>query len=172
MKNSIYSWNGQSPKLSESVFVAPGARIIGNVEIGENSSVFYNAVLRGDIAAIKIGKRTNIQDNVTIHLSTGCDVIIGNDVTIGHNAVIHACTIEDGVTIGMGAVIMDGAHIRKNSIVGAGSVVTAEKDFPENSLILGLPAHFSRELTKEEVQSSLDNAQAYVDLIQGSTGNT
>jgi carbonic anhydrase/acetyltransferase-like protein (isoleucine patch superfamily) len=171
MNKNLYPWNGKNPKLAENVYVAPGACIIGDVEIGEQSSVFFNAVLRGDIASIRIGERTNIQDNATIHLSSDRGVVIGNDVTIGHNAVVHACTIEDGVTIGMGAIIMDGARIRKHSIVGAGCVVTAEKDFPENSLILGLPARFVRELTLEEIQNNLKNAKSYVELIQKEKNN-
>lgn len=171
MKENLILWNDQFPTLSSHVFVAKGARIIGRVEIGEYSSVFYNAVLRGDIASIKIGKRTNIQDNATVHLSSDRGVIIGDDVTIGHNAVVHACIIESGSTIGMGAIIMDGARIRKNSIVGAGSVVTAEKDFPENSLILGTPARFIRELTSEEIQASQKNAASYVELIKNQVEN-
>ena len=105
------------------------------MEIGDDSSVFYNAVLRADLAEIRIGRRSNIQDNVTVHLSTDVGVHIGDDVIVGHNAVLHACTIDDRVLVGMGAIIMDGAHIKSDCIVGAGALVTQDKEFPERTLI-------------------------------------
>lgn len=172
MKENLFSFNGISPEIAEDVFIAPGAKIIGDVVIGKESSVYYNAVIRGDIASVRIGEKTNIQDNVTIHLSQGRGVVIGNHVSIGHNAVVHACIIEDCSTIGMGAVVMDGARIRKHSIVGAGSIVTAGKDFPEYSLILGTPARYVRELTAEEVQGIVENAESYVALIAKQSGNS
>ncbi|MCF0216879.1 MAG: gamma carbonic anhydrase family protein [Fibrobacteraceae bacterium] len=161
---SIIGYRGKKPKIGQGVFLAEGARIIGDVEIGDDSSVFYNAVIRGDLDSIVIGKRCNIQDNVTIHLSTGVGVKIGNDVTIGHNAVIHACTIEDNVLIGMGAIIMDGAHIKSNTIVGAGSLVTQDKEFPEGSLVIGSPAHISRELTVEEIRKVQEGNLRYLEV--------
>ena len=156
--------DGVSPRLGERVFVADGACLVGDVEIGEDSSVFYSAVLRGDLAPIRVGCRTNIQDNVTVHVSTDVPAIIGNEVTVGHNAVLHACTIDDNVLIGMGAVVMDGAHIKKNCIVGAGAVVTQGREFPENSLVLGAPAHVVRELTSEELENVRGGMLRYVEI--------
>ena len=150
--------------MGSRVFVAEGAILVGDVEVGDDSSVFYNAVLRGDLAPIRIGCRTNIQDNVTIHVSTDVPAVIGNEVTVGHNAVLHACTIDDNVMVGMGAIVMDGAHIKKNCIVGAGAVVTQGKEFPENSLVLGAPAHVVRELTTEEIEGVRGGVERYVEI--------
>ena len=136
---------------------------MGEVSIGDDSSVFYNAVLRGDLAEIKVGNRTNIQDNVTVHVSTGVGVCIGDEVTVGHGAVLHGCVIEDNVLVGMGAVIMDGAHIKKNCIVGAGALVTAGKEFPEGSLVMGTPAHVVRTLTTDELRNVKIGVEHYLD---------
>ena len=149
---TVVEYKGKRPVIGERVFLAEGARLIGDVTIGNDSSVFYNAVLRADLASIVVGERTNIQDNVTVHLSLDEGVVIGNEVTVGHNAVLHACTIDDNVLIGMGAIVMDGAHIKKNCIVGAGAIVTQGKEFPEGSLILGSPAHVVRERTEDEIR--------------------
>lgn len=156
--------DGIVPRVGERVFVADGAYLVGDVEVGEDSSVFYGAVLRGDLAPIRVGKRTNIQDNVTVHVSTGVGAYIGDEVTVGHNAVIHACTIDDNVLIGMGAVVMDGVHIKKNCIVGAGSVVTQGREFPEGMLILGSPAHVVRELTTEELENVRGGVLRYMEI--------
>lgn len=161
---SLIEIDGNLPQLGSRVFVAEGARLVGQVSIGDDSSVFYNAVIRGDLAPIEIGARTNIQDNVCIHVSEDVGVKIGNEVTVGHNAVIHACTIDDNALIGMGSVVMDGAHIKRNCIVGAGSVVTQGKEFPENSLILGSPAHVVRELTTEEIQKVRVGVEHYLKI--------
>ena len=149
--------------MGSRVLVADGAILVGDVEVGDDSSVFYNAVLRGDLAPIRIGRRTNIQDNVTVHVSTDVPTVIGNEVTVGHNAVLHACTIDDNVMVGMGAIVMDGAHIKKNCIVGAGAIVTQGKEFPENSLVLGAPAHVVRELTTEEIEGVRGGVERYVE---------
>ena len=156
--------DGKTPRLGSRVLVADGAVLVGDVELGDDSSVFYNAVLRGDLAPIRIGKRTNIQDNVTVHVSTGMGVIVGDEVTVGHNAVLHACTIDDNVMVGMGAIVMDGAHIKKNCIVGAGAIVTQGREFPENSLVLGAPAHVVRELTTEELEGVRGGVERYVEI--------
>lgn len=164
----------KTPKVANNVLIAEGAKIIGEVEIGEDSSVWFNCVLRGDVNFIKIGKRTNIQDLTTLHvwhksydvqgniIDKGYPVEIGDDVTIGHNCVIHACVVKDRVLVGMHAVIMDGAVIEEDSIVGAGSVVTKGKRFPPRSLILGNPAKFVRELREDEVAFIRESAQNYV----------
>ena len=156
--------DGKTPRLGSRVLVADGAVLVGDVELGDDSSVFYNAVLRGDLAPICIGKRTNIQDNVTVHVSTGMGVVVGDEVTVGHNAVLHACTIDDNVMVGMGAIVMDGAHIKKNCIVGAGAIVTQGREFPENSLVLGAPAHVVRELTTEELEGVRGGVERYVEI--------
>ena len=153
-----------TPRLGIRVLVADGAVLVGDVELGDDSSVFYNAVLRGDLAPIRVGRRTNIQDNVTVHVSTGVPTVIGDEVTVGHNAVLHACTIDDNVMVGMGAIVMDGAHIKKNCIVGAGAIVTQGKEFPENSLMLGAPAHVVRELTTEEIEGVRGGVERYVEI--------
>ncbi|MBR5413990.1 MAG: gamma carbonic anhydrase family protein [Fibrobacter sp.] len=162
--SKLIALDGMTPRLGSRAFVADGAVLVGDVEVGDDSSVFYNAVLRGDLAPIRIGKRTNIQDNVTVHVSTGMGVVVGDEVTVGHNAVLHACTIEDNVMVGMGAIVMDGAHIKKNCIVGAGAVVTQGKEFPENSLVLGAPAHVVRELTTEEIEGVRGGVERYVEI--------
>lgn len=159
---SLIEYKGKKPVVGERVFLAEGARLIGDVEIGDDSSVFYNAVLRADLAEIRVGKRTNIQDNVSIHLSMGVGVHIGDDVTIGHNAVVHACEIEDHVLVGMGAIVMDGARIRKNSVVAAGALVPQGKEYPEGSLIVGTPARVARQLTDEEIRKFHEGAEHYV----------
>lgn len=161
---SIIEYKGLKPKIGNRVYLAEGSVLVGDVEIGDDSSVFYNAVLRADLAEIRIGQRSNIQDNVTVHLSTNAGVHVGDEVIVGHNAVLHACTIEDHVLIGMGAIVMDGAHIKSNSIVGAGAIVTQGKEFPEGSLIVGSPAHIVRELTAEEIRKAHENALHYLDI--------
>lgn len=170
MSKQIVPFSGKLPSIDLGVFLAPGARLVGDVKIEQGSSVYYNAVIRGDLAPVRIGARTNIQDNATIHVSAKCGVTIGDEVTVGHNAILHGCTVESGCTIGMGSIVMDGARIRKNSIVGAGALVTAGKDFPEGSLILGSPATFIRELTEEELRISHENTINYANLVHGLDG--
>jgi carbonic anhydrase/acetyltransferase-like protein (isoleucine patch superfamily) len=160
---SLIRYKGKQPQVGERVFLAEGACLVGDVSIGDDSSVFYNAVLRGDLAEIKIGKRTNIQDNVCIHVSTGVGVSIGDEVTVGHGAVLHGCTIEDNVLVGMGAVIMDGALVMKNCIIGAGALVTAGKNFPEGSLVMGSPAQIIRPLTTDEIKNVKAGVEHYLD---------
>ncbi len=160
---SLIRYKGKAPQVGERVFLAEGACLVGDVSIGDDSSVFYNAVLRGDLAEIKIGKRTNVQDNVCIHVSTGVGVSIGDEVTIGHGAVLHGCTIEDNVLVGMGAIIMDGALVMKNCIIGAGALVTAGKNFPEGSLVMGAPAQIIRTLTADEIKNVKTGVEHYLD---------
>lgn len=161
---SVIEYKGKKPVFGERVFLAEGARLIGDVEIGDDSSVFYNAVIRADLAEIRIGKRTNIQDNVSIHLSTDLGVHVGDNVTVGHNAILHACTIEDDVLVGMGAIVMDGARIRKNSVVAAGALVPQNKEYPEGSLIVGAPARVARQLTEEEIRKFHEGVDHYIEI--------
>ena len=149
------------PNIAKSVFCASGAQIIGNVEIGENSSVWYNAVIRGDSNAVVIGENTNVQDNAVLHENLQCNLIIGDNVTIGHGAIVHGCTVGDHVLIGMGCIIMDGAVIEKNCIIGAGALVTQNKVIPEGSMVFGNPAKVVRKLTEEEIESIEESARHY-----------
>lgn len=150
-------------KLQKSVFIAPGAIVLGDVTIGEDVGIWYHATIRADRAPITIGNRSNVQDNAVVHVDEGYGVTIGENVTIGHGAIIHGCSVGDNSLIGMGAIIMNGAQIGQNCIVGAGALVTQNMVVPDNSLILGNPAKVKREVTEEEVAASLRNADSYVE---------
>ena len=167
----IHDYKEMTPQIGKHTWIAPSADIIGDVEIGEECSIWFGAIVRGDVHFIKIGDRTNIQDLSMIHVThykkhrkigDGNPTIIGNDVTIGHRVMLHGCTIEDACLIGMSATILDGAIIGKESIVGAGSLVTKNKIFPSRSLIMGSPAKVVRELTDEEVEELYASAARYV----------
>lgn len=160
------NYDGYSPIVSSSAYVAEGANIIGQTYIEEDASIWFGAVLRGDINKIEIGKMSNVQDNTTIHVSSDYPVSIGNYVTIGHNCVIHGCTINDYSLIGMGSIILDGADIGEYSIVGAGSLITSNKKFPPGVLILGSPAKVIRKLTEDEKNKIKKSAQNYVDTAK------
>ncbi len=162
----IIAYKGITPKIHPSVFIADGAHIIGDVEIDKDSSVWFNTVIRGDVHYIRIGERSNIQDNVVVHVtSKKFPTNIGSNVTIGHNAVIHACTINDYCLIGMGAVILDGAAVGPYALVAAGAVVTMGMNIPEGTLAAGVPAKIIRTLTDEERHSLAQSAQNYVDYV-------
>jgi carbonic anhydrase/acetyltransferase-like protein (isoleucine patch superfamily) len=152
----------REPSIHPTAFIAPSSDVIGDVTIGEDSSIWYGCVLRADINRIVIGKRSNLQDGSLVHLSDDYGVQIGDDVTIGHKALIHACTIGDGVLVGMGATIMDGAVIGAGSIVGAGSLVLAGTTVPPGSLVLGSPAKVVRELDVEERDEGRRLAAKYI----------
>lgn len=162
------------PKTGKGAWVAPNATFIGDVELGEDASLWFNTIARGDVHSIKIGARTNIQDNCMIHttgaesgehaLAEGHPAIIGSEVTVGHHVILHGCTVEDLCLIGMGAILLDGAVIGRESIVGAGAVVTGGKVFPPRSLILGSPAKAVREITDAQVQEFHASWKRYVDL--------
>ena len=166
----ILEYRGEKPKIGKNCWIAKSADVIGEVEMGEDVSIWFGCVVRGDVHYIKIGDRTNIQDLSMIHVthytksdkSDGYPTIIGSDVTVGHRVMLHGCTIEDGCLIGMSATILDGAVIGKESIVGAGSLVTKNKKFPPRSLILGSPAKVVRTLSDEEVKELYDSAKRYV----------
>ncbi len=148
----------------ESIVICPGAQVIGQVELGEDVSVWHGAVVRGDTDSITIGNNSNVQDNCVIHCTKGFPVKIGENVSVGHGAVVHGCILEDNVLIGMNATVLNGAHISKNSIVGAGAVVSEGKEFPEGSLILGVPAKRIKEVTPEQIEMIQNNADRYVKL--------
>ncbi|MDW5549490.1 gamma carbonic anhydrase family protein [Methanosarcina sp.] len=162
----ITSYKDKNPKISKTVFVADSADIIGDVEIGDSSSIWFNATLRGDQNKIKIGNRTSIQDNVVIHVDSTNEVQIGDNVTIGHGAVLHGCRIKNNVIIGMNSTVLNGAEIGKNSIVGANALVPEGKKFPERSLIIGVPGKVKRELEEVEIEAILRNAEEYVELTK------
>ena len=151
------------PKIDTTAWIAPGADVIGNVEIGENSYIWFGCVLRGDVNEIKIGKNTNVQDLSMIHMDTNSKTILGDNVTIGHKVMLHGCTIEDNCLIGMSATVLDNAVIGEGSIVGANSLVTAGKVFPPKSLIMGSPAKVVKELSQEDVDGLIKHAGHYVD---------
>ena len=152
--------------INKTVFIADGAKVSGNVEIGKNSSVWFNAVIRADSDKVKIGENSNVQDNAVIHTSEGFGVQIGDNVTIGHGAIVHGCTVENNVMIGMGAIVLNGAVIGENSIIGAGTLVTQGKIIPAGSLAFGNPVKVVRELTDDEIKSITDNANSYIKEAQ------
>lgn len=153
-------------RVHESVFVAPGATVVGDVTLSEGSSVWYNAVLRGDINRIVIGARSNLQDCAVVHLANEFPAIVGELVTVGHSAVVHACVIDDEVLVGMGAVILDGAEIGARSIIGANALVTGGTKVPPGSLLLGSPARVVRRLALEEQAKIKTWALKYVENVK------
>ena len=153
----------KQPKIGKGVYIARGAAVLGDVTLGNYSSVWYNAVLRGDINYIRVGHHTNVQDNAVLHLADDFPCIIGNFVTIGHSAVVHACTVGDETLVGMGAVILDGAVIGRQSIIGAKALVTQGTKIPPGSLVLGAPAKVVRMLSREERAGLKAWAQKYVE---------
>lgn len=153
----------KTPRLGLDVYVARGAVVIGDVTIGDHSSVWYNAVLRGDINRIEVGHHTNIQDNAVVHLADEFPCLIGNFVTVGHGAIVHACQVGDECLIGMGAVVLDGAEIGRQSLVGAKALVTQGMRIPEGSLVLGSPARVVKALTRDERSGLKAWAEKYVE---------
>lgn len=150
------------PKIHPTAFIAPGAMIIGAVTIGEESSVWFNCVLRGDLEYIEVGERTNIQDGTVVHLDPGFPCVIGDDVTIGHGAIIHGCTVGDGAMISMGAIILTGAKIGERAIIAAGAVVREGQEIPPDTLAMGLPAQVRREVTETDLERVRSGREGYV----------
>jgi len=150
------------PTLGQGVYLARGAVVLGDVTLGDGASVWYNAVLRGDINRIVVGHHSNIQDNAVVHLSDDCPCLIGNWVTVGHSAVVHACTIGDGTLIGMGAVVLDGAEVGCQCLIGAKALVTPGTKIPDGSLVLGAPAKVVRVMTEKERGDLKHWAEKYV----------
>ncbi len=166
----IKNFLSYSPQIAEGVFIAENATIIGRVSIGKDSSVWYNAILRGDVDEIHIGERTNIQDAAILHCSVQRQaVIIGNDVTIGHGAMIHGCTIEDEVLIGMGAIILDEAYIPKHTVVAAGALVTERSVLESGFLYAGMPAKKIKALSPEQIALLKVSAAHYVENAKQAT---
>jgi carbonic anhydrase/acetyltransferase-like protein (isoleucine patch superfamily) len=153
---------GTTPRIHPTAFVAPGADLIGDVTLAEESSVWFQTVLRGDINRIVIGPRSNVQDGAVIHLADDYGTQVGELVTVGHKAILHACTIGDEVLVGMGAIVLDGAEIGARTIIGAGALVTGGKKIPPGSLVLGSPAKVVRTLSLEEQAGIKRGAEKYV----------
>lgn len=161
-----YTYKNHSPNEGEDVFIAPGAKLIGNVKLGDNVSIWYNVVARADIAGITIGDNTNIQDNSTLHCDYDIPLEIGANVTVGHSSILHGCHIENNCLIGMGATILNNAHIGSGSIIGAGALIPEGKQIPPNSLVMGMPGEVVRETTREERENMEEWAQEYYELGQ------
>ena len=151
----------KTPDIHPSAFVAPGAVVRGEVHLAENSSVFYNAVLRGDRAPISIGEGTNIQDNCVVHVEYDLPVTVGKNVTVGHGAILHGCTVGDETLIGMGAIVLNGAQIGKSCLIGAGALVTQNAVIPDGCMAVGSPARVKRPLTPEEMDGLRQSAADY-----------
>ena len=160
---AIYELDGVAPRVAASAWVADTAQVIGNVVLGENASVWFGTVVRGDIEAITIGAGTNSQDASVLHADFGQPLVIGERVTVGHQVMLHGCTIGDETLIGIGAIVLNGARIGKNCLVGAGALVTEGKEFPDGSMIIGSPAKAVRELTPEQIEGLRQSAQHYID---------
>lgn len=162
----VYRLEGATPHIDSGAMVLDEATLIGRINLANDVSVWPGAVLRGDNEPITVGEGSNLQDGCVVHTDPGHPVIIGRQVTVGHLAMLHGCTIGDGTLVGMNATLLNGAEISENCIIGAGALITSGKSFPPRSLIVGAPARVVRELTDDEVQSSLDNSHVYVKKIE------
>lgn len=160
---ALYELDGVAPQLGTGAWVADSAQVIGRAVLGENASVWFGAVVRGDTDTLTIGRNSNVQDLSVLHADHGCPLTIGENVTIGHQVMLHGCTIGDNSLIGIQAVVLNNAKIGRNSIVGAGSVVTEGKEFPDNSLIIGSPAKVVRTLDDAAAAKLRQSAEHYVD---------
>lgn len=161
----ILDYNGSTPQIHKSAFIAPNATVIGDVEIAENASVWFGSVLRGDIAPIKIGRNSNVQDLSVLHESTDMPLIIGDNVTVGHKVTLHSCTIKDNALIGMDSTVLDGAVIGENAFIGAGSLVTPGTEIPADSMAFGRPARVVRKLTEADKKEMIRINNTYVNHI-------
>lgn len=157
--------------VDKTVYEATGSAIIDDVTIGAESSIWFNAVVRGDEASVNIGRRTSIQDNAVVHTDIDCPVIIGDDVSVGHGAIVHGCTIGDNTIVGMGSIVLNGAHVGSNCIIGAGALVTQGTVIPDGSVAFGSPAKIARAITAEEISANKENASLYVGLARDARTN-
>lgn len=162
----IRQYKGKSPEIDSSAYIDESAHVIGDVVIGEESSVWFNATIRGDVNYIRIGDRTNIQDSSVLHVTKGTHpLFIGSEVTVGHSVTLHGCTIKDRCLIGMGAIVLDGAEVGEDSIVGAGALVKEGMRVKPGTLVVGVPAREVRQLSDEEVQRIKASAGNYIDYM-------
>ena len=159
----IRPYRGIQPQIDPSAYIDPAAQVIGQVQVGARSSIWPSAVARGDVDRIIIGEETSIQDGTVLHCDHGVPLIIGNRVTVGHLAMLHGCTVEDGCVIGIGAIVLNRARIGQGSVVAAGALVAEGKEIPPGSMVMGVPGKVVRQVTPEEQQRFLDNAQHYVE---------
>ncbi len=159
---AVYEVQGVSPKVADSAWVANSAEVMGDVWLGDEASVWFGVVIRGDTDSIRIGARSNIQDASVLHADVGLPLTIGTGVTVGHKVMLHGCTIGDDSLIGIGAIVLNGAKIGKGCLVGAGALVTEGKEFPDGSMIIGSPAKVVRTLTPEQLQGLRHSADHYV----------
>ena len=168
---SVYSLDGVTPKLADDVWIAPNAQLMGNVEMAAGSSVWFGAVIRGDNDLIKIGARSNIQDNSVLHTDPGMPLTIGQGVTVGHQVMLHGCTIGDNSLIGIGATILNGATIGKNCIIGAHALITEGKTIPDGSMAVGAPARVIKTLNEAQINMLKMSAKIYVKNAQKFASN-
>jgi carbonic anhydrase/acetyltransferase-like protein (isoleucine patch superfamily) len=167
MSDGIITFEGVQPDVGQDVYIAPGARVIGHVELGDEVSVWYNTVIRGDVNDIRIGARTNIQDLSMIHVdSGGFPTHIGEGVTVGHKAIIHGATVGDNCLIGMGATLLNGAVVEDDAMVAAGALVTPGTTIPSGTLAMGSPAKPRRELSGEEIEAFRESAAHYIETAR------
>ena len=162
----VLAFGGRQPDVAADVFIAPGAMVIGDVTIGAGSSVWYNAVLRGDIAPIRIGRGSNVQDGAVLHVDEGVPCTLGDNVVIGHGAVVHSATVHDGAMVAMHATLLSGSVVGAESIVGANALVSEGKEFPPRSLIVGVPGKVLRDVSDEQAQAVRENARRYCAYAQ------
>lgn len=162
----IHAIDDKVPSIHPDVFVAWNAEVAGDIELAEDSSVWFNVTIRADIGAVRVGRGSNIQDGTIIHVETDSPCLIGEHVTVGHNAILHGCVIEDNCLIGMGAIVLDKARIGKGSVVGAGALVTQGKEFPPNSLIIGSPARAVRTIGQEDAERMRHNNERYIAMAK------
>lgn len=168
-ETTLVSLKDATPRIADTAFVAPGCRLIGDVELGEDVSIWYNCVIRADVNRIRIGARTNIQDGSTIHCDSphgdlpGYPTIIGEDCLIGHMVLLHGCTLEDRAFVGMGAIVLNGARIESDGMLAAGAMLTAGKVIPSGQLWAGRPAKYLRDLTPDEIESNQAGVRSYVE---------
>jgi carbonic anhydrase/acetyltransferase-like protein (isoleucine patch superfamily) len=160
---AIYQLGALAPRIADTAWVADSAVVIGNVELAEEASVWFGAVLRGDTETLTIGRRSNVQDGSVLHADHGFPLVLGEGVTIGHQVMLHGCSIGDASLVGIQAVVLNGARIGRHCLVAAGAVVTEGKEFPDGSLIMGAPARVVRPLTPEQIDGLKESAQHYVD---------
>jgi carbonic anhydrase/acetyltransferase-like protein (isoleucine patch superfamily) len=163
----LHSFEDTSPRIAPDAFIAPGAQIIGDVEVNEGASIWYNCVLRGDVHSIVVGARTNIQDGSIVHVSRGTHgTFIGADCLIGHMAVVHGCTLKDHSFVGLGAIVMDGCVIETDAMLAAGALLTPGKTIPSGEIWAGRPAKFFADMTSEQIEQNRAGVDAYVGLAQ------
>ena len=151
--------------MAKKIYLAPGAHVVGDVTLGDNVGIWYNAVVRGDTGSIFIDDNSNVQDNSTLHTDKGHFIHIGKGVSVGHNAVVHGCTIGDNTVVGMGSILLSGAVVGKNCIIGAGALVTGKMVIPDNSVAVGSPAKVIRQMTENEIVANRKNAEHYIELM-------